>query len=161
MKKILFFSCALLFTISSSSFADSNFSVPSNDENPGLIDPNIPGLENISQEELFSMKPRQLEEKLGRKLKFREKVAFKVSKFYGKKQLKRQAKGKKTKAFKFHAGGFFLGFFLGLIGVLIAYLAFDDRDKGPGKSSLIGLGAFLVLWIILVAAVFSSATTTI
>jgi hypothetical protein len=46
----------------------------------------------------------------------------------------------------FHLGGFALGFLLGLIGVLIAYVAFkDDNKQNRIKWSWIGVGALIVL----------------
>ena len=49
----------------------------------------------------------------------------------------------------FHIGGFALGFLLGLIGVLIAYLINDDKKKERVKWSWIGC---LVLVVILLLA---------
>jgi hypothetical protein len=56
----------------------------------------------------------------------------------------------------FHIGGFALGFFLGAIGVLIAYLINDDYHHARVKWAWIGFGTFAVLYIILVIAVLSS-----
>jgi hypothetical protein len=56
----------------------------------------------------------------------------------------------------FHIGGFALGFFLGAIGVLIAYLINDDYHHARVKWAWIGFGTFLVLYLILVIAVLSS-----
>lgn len=50
----------------------------------------------------------------------------------------------------FHVGGFALGFLLGLIGVLIAYLINDDKKKNRVKWSWIGVGVGLVLWLLLI-----------
>ena len=57
----------------------------------------------------------------------------------------------------FHIGGFALGFFVGLIGVLIAYLINDDYHHRRVKWAWIGFGCFIVLYAILVIAVLSSA----
>ena len=48
----------------------------------------------------------------------------------------------------FHIGGFALGFFLGLIGVLIAYLIKDEKKRNRVKWSWIGLAAWLVIYLI-------------
>ncbi|HMO63351.1 MAG TPA: hypothetical protein PKC39_13745 [Ferruginibacter sp.] len=45
----------------------------------------------------------------------------------------------------FHIGGAALGFLLGLIGVLIAYLINDDKKSSRVKWAWIGLGAAVVL----------------
>lgn len=50
----------------------------------------------------------------------------------------------------FHIGGFALGFLLGLIGVLIAYLINDDRKSNRVKWAWIGLAAWLVLLLLFV-----------
>ena len=46
----------------------------------------------------------------------------------------------------FQAGGFFLGFLLGLIGVLIAYLINDDNKRNRVKWAWIGLGAAVAIF---------------
>ena len=48
----------------------------------------------------------------------------------------------------FHAGGFFLGLLLGLIGVLIAYLINDDKHRNRVKWAWIGWGVIVVLVLI-------------
>lgn len=48
----------------------------------------------------------------------------------------------------FHLGGFALGFLLGLIGVLIAYLINDDKKQNRVKWAWIGLGVVVVIIII-------------
>jgi len=48
----------------------------------------------------------------------------------------------------FHLGGFALGFLLGLIGVLIAYLIKDDKKSSRVKWAWLGLLAWLVIWLV-------------
>ena len=50
----------------------------------------------------------------------------------------------------FHIGGFALGFLLGLIGVLIAYLIKDDKKSTRVKWAWIGLGVWVVIVLIAV-----------
>jgi hypothetical protein len=50
----------------------------------------------------------------------------------------------------FHLGGFALGFLLGLIGVLIAYLINDEKHSNRVKWAWIGLGVIVVLVLIAV-----------
>jgi len=52
----------------------------------------------------------------------------------------------------FHLGGFALGFLVGIIGVLIAYLIKDDYKHNRVKWAWIGWGAWVVIWLILLAA---------
>ncbi len=56
----------------------------------------------------------------------------------------------------FHFGGFALGLFVGLTGVLIAYLIKDDFKRNRVKWAWIGFGVGLVLAILLLAALYSS-----
>jgi len=53
----------------------------------------------------------------------------------------------------FHLGGFALGFLLGLIGILIAYLIKDDYKSNRVKWAWIGLGVWIVILLIATAAV--------
>jgi len=48
----------------------------------------------------------------------------------------------------FHLGGFALGFLLGIIGVLIAYLINDDNKANRRKWAWIGFGILIVLVLI-------------
>ncbi len=59
----------------------------------------------------------------------------------------------------FHLGGFALGFFLGLIGVLIAYIIKGDPDvdRNRRKWAWIGFGVYVVLLLIVFLAFASSA----
>jgi hypothetical protein len=50
----------------------------------------------------------------------------------------------------FHAGGFFLGFLLGAIGLVIAYVIDDDKKKRRIKSAWVGFGIGLVLYLVVV-----------
>jgi hypothetical protein len=52
----------------------------------------------------------------------------------------------------FHAGGFFLGLILGLIGVLIAYLIKDDKKKARVKWAWIGWVIWLVVYGVILLA---------
>ncbi len=49
-------------------------------------------------------------------------------------------------------GGFALGFFLGLIGVLIAYLTSDNKDFL--RSTWIGAATWAVLYLLLMSAAY-------
>lgn len=48
----------------------------------------------------------------------------------------------------FHAGGFFLGLLLGVIGVLIAYLIKDDYKSNRVKWAWIGWGAWIAIVLV-------------
>jgi hypothetical protein len=51
--------------------------------------------------------------------------------------------------FKFHLGGFALGFLLGLLGVIITLFFKDANKQNRLYSSLIGLGAVIILVLLL------------
>lgn len=93
----------------------------------------------------------------GKKLKFFDKIGFKL----GQKKLRNKIEADgtiKSKTIKkyaekiaaegetgFHVGGFALGLLLGLIGVLIAYLINDEKKGNRVKWAWIGLGVVVVL----------------
>jgi len=58
----------------------------------------------------------------------------------------------------FHIGGFALGFFCGLIGVLIAYVINDDNKRNRVKWAWIGFASFMVIYIALLVIVLSQMT---
>jgi hypothetical protein len=145
--------------------------VPGSEKNPLASEIMVPigkTGKTISLAELATISPKSFSALSGKKLNFSEKVGFKLSQ----RQLKRCINGdgtvnakllakfnKKAEGGGFHLGGFALGFFLGLIGVLIAYVAFNDDLKSQRiKWSWIGLIGAIVLGLVLVLAVFNSVT---
>jgi hypothetical protein len=122
----------------------------------------------ISMADLATISPKDFAALSGSKMNLLQKAGFKLSQ----KQLKKSINAdgtinsKKLNKFLqkgegggFHLGGFALGFFLGLIGVLLAYVVFeDDLKKSRIKWAWIGLAAFFVLWLVLLFAVFASVT---
>ena len=164
--KIKFFSIPLLAVfILLSSFANSSV-VPSHAE---VTEPVIVNAKNVyipvggkidtkvSLFDLRNMKQSELEAITGRKMNFFERMSF--SKAQRKLQKAINDKGEVTgnklkKAMKsasdgttgFHLGGFALGFLVGLIGVLIAYLINDGKKKNRVKWAWIGCIAWLVIY---------------
>ena len=94
--------------------------------------------------EIATMTVAQMEAKLGHKLTWKQKLALKLAK-----------RGGDDGSFGI---GFLLGFFLGIIGVLIAYFAFED-EAATRKGAWWGFGATLILTIIIVVAVLATAST--
>jgi hypothetical protein len=124
----------------------------------------------ISLLDLSRISVKEFQALTGRKMSFFDKVGFKIAQKKVRdninrdgtisnkkiqKALNKQSRGGET---GFHFGGFALGFFLGLIGVLVAYLINDDYKRNRVKWAWIGVGIILVLDIILIVAVFNSAT---
>lgn len=118
---------------------------------------------------ISTMSLKEFEVFTGKKMNFADRMFFKM----GQKKLKKSIdangnvtnkkldkylkKGGADGSSGFHLGGFALGFLLGLIGILIAYVAFsDDNKQNRVKWSWIGLAASVVLSLILILAVFSS-----
>ena len=115
----------------------------------------------ISIQDLSTIKMKDFEGLTGKKMKLMDKIGFVI----GQKQLRKSinpdgtfSRKKVEKYFNkmaegggFQAGGFFLGFLLGLIGVLIAYLIKDDKKKNRVKWAWIGFGIGLVISIIIIA----------
>jgi hypothetical protein len=119
--------------------------------------------EKISLLDLSRMTVKDLQQLTGKKMKFFDKLAFKRAQ----KQLKNNINydgtfnSKKIEKFitkgrgdgeGFQAGGFFLGFLLGLIGILIAYLIKDDQKRNRVKWAWIGFGAWIAILLVLIAA---------
>jgi hypothetical protein len=116
----------------------------------------------ISLLDLSQISLKDFEVVSGQKLKFAEKISFKLAQ----KQIRNSINSDGTLNNKklekvltrpagetgFHLGGFALGFLLGLIGVLIAYLIKDDYKSNRVKWAWIGLGVIVVLSILLALA---------
>jgi hypothetical protein len=149
-----------LFTIS---FASPNLLAP---KKPSKVDANaimIPIGEKgqtVSLMDLSRMKVKELEAITGEKMKLVDKIGFLAAQ----KQLRNSINADGTISSKklekvaakadgdsgFHLGGFALGFLLGLIGVLIAYLIKDEKKKTRVKWAWLGLVAWVVIWLIFV-----------
>ena len=117
--------------------------------------------ELVSLMELSTMKPKELQELTGKKMKFFDRIGFKLAQKQLRESINRDGSFNKKKMQKFmkkvndgttgfHIGGFALGFLLGLIGILIAYLIDDDKKSNRVKWAWIGLAAWIVILIALV-----------
>lgn len=114
----------------------------------------------ISLMALSEISVQDFQEISGRKLGFFDKIGFKL----GQKKLRNKIeedgtiKSKTLKKYAekmavdgqsgFHVGGFALGFLLGLIGVLVAYLINDEKKSNRVKWAWIGLGVVVLLVIL-------------
>ncbi|HVG14055.1 MAG TPA: hypothetical protein VM935_03810 [Chitinophagaceae bacterium] len=116
--------------------------------------------QKISLEELSQISSKEFSELAGRRMKLVEKLTFKLAQrdlrnsinedgTINNKRLLKVANKMAPGDGGFHLGGFALGFLLGLIGVLIAYLIKDDKKKDRVKWSWFGVLAIVALSVVL------------
>lgn len=100
--------------------------------------------EKALMEMIVKMSVKDYQILTGKKMNFAQRLAFKITK----KRLEKKLEMAGDSSSGFNIGGFALGFFLGLIGVLIAYVFI--KDENLRKWSWIGLGAALVIVLLAV-----------
>ena len=114
--------------------------------------------EKISLMDLSEMKVKELEAVTGKKMKLADKVGFKIAQNQLRNSINADGSINNKKLDKlvskavdgsnFNIGGFALGLFLGLIGILIAYLINDDKKSARVKWAWIGFAIWIVILII-------------
>ena len=118
--------------------------------------------ELISLEDLLVIKIKEFETLTGKKMKFFDKVGFKLSQnklrnsinldgTFSRKKVEKYFRKMADGTTGFHSGGFFLGLLVGLIGVIIAYIIKDEKKKNRVKWAWIGWAVWVVIALILVA----------
>ena len=115
----------------------------------------------ISLQYLSTISVKDFQELSGKKMKGADKLMFKVAQrkirssinddgTLNNKQLEKMyKKSGGDSSSGFNIGGFALGLFLGLIGVLIAYIINNDNNKSRHTWAWIGLAAALLLSVVL------------
>lgn len=155
MKKILFFAVSMLFI--SSSFAISNVEIK-----PRLkaseIKISLGQGQQISLLDLSRMSVKEVELVSGRKMKFVDRLTFRAAQHKLRQQISADGMIDSKKFIKklqkadngsgFNIGGFALGFLLGPIGVLIAYIIKDEKQAARKKWAWIGFGVAVAIWLI-------------
>ena len=159
MKKLVALIMAIM--ILGQSFASFTVPVPAKKASEIFIPVGKQG-KKISLLTLSQISVREFEQQAGYDLKLMDKVAFKLAQRDLRKTINEDGTFNNNKVQKFlkrfggetgfHVGGFALGFLLGLIGVLIAYLINDDYKRNRTKWAWIGLVSFLVIYLALVLA---------
>ena len=158
MKKIflLFFATAFVFSINATTPVTE---FPVLNANQIMLPVGNTG-KTISLMDFANISVKDFEELTHRKMKIWDKIQFKIgqkklrNKIEADGTIKSPAVEKYAKAMAadgdsgFHVGGFALGFLLGLIGVLIAYLINDDKKRNRIKWAWIGLGGAILLYIL-------------
>jgi len=114
----------------------------------------------ISFHDLAYIKVADYEKITGKKMSFFKKVEFKIAQrklrhsmnedgTFSDKRMEKMFKDDMSGTTGFHLGGFALGLFLFLIGVLIAYLINDEKKNNRVKWAWIGAAVSLVLWLLI------------
>ena len=156
MKKI--FALLVAIALITPSFAAVTVTEPKKNASDIFITVGTTG-QKVSLLDLSLMSVKDMEKLTGKKMKLTEKASFKI----GQHKLKNSINDdgtinnkKLVKAFSgdggFSLGGFALGFFLGLIGVLIAYVIKDEKQSSRRRWAWIGWVTFLALYLVLVAS---------
>lgn len=165
MKKLFTFLAA--FAIMTQSFAAAIVSPVSKPEPVRASEVYIPlaNGKQISMQELAEIRPADFAKFSGKKMTFFDRLGFKVAQkklrssinpdgTFNSKKLEKNFRKMADGGGGFHLGGFALGFFLGLIGVLIAYLLNDDLKQSRVKWAWLGLAAGVVFYLLLIVALF-------
>ena len=115
----------------------------------------------ISLQDLAYIKASDYEKVTGKKMSFLKKMQFKVAQrklrhsinedgTLSNKKLEKAFRDEMSGTTGFHLGGFALGFFLFVIGVLIAYLIDDEKKANRVKWSWIGAAIALIFGFIFI-----------
>ena len=126
--------------------------------NPSAESVMIPLLKSghtISLAKFIKLTPAEYKEITGQKLKLEGKLSLKILQRHMKKAVRNDGTVNMEKFKKmaddttgFHFGWFALGFFLGLIGFIIALIINDEKRQGRIKWTAIGWGVAVVLGLI-------------
>lgn len=136
MKKILVV-VAVLFTVN---ISFGSFTLPIPAEKPAVE--TKAQKERAVMEMVSKMSVKDYEVLTGKKMNFLERFSFKITK----KRFEKKLAMVEGTSSGFNIGGFALGFFLGLIGVLIAYIFIKDANLI--KWSWIGVGVIVAIAIL-------------
>lgn len=103
--------------------------------------------ERALMEKVVKMSVKDYEALRGKKMNFTDRLTFKIVKARFAKKL---GMGGDYDSEGFRFGGFILGFLLGLIGVLGAYIF--SKDRNFRKWTWIGWGAFVAIYLVILLA---------
>ena len=115
----------------------------------------------ISVLDLAYIKVADYEKVTGKKMTFAKKIQFKLAQrklrksinadgTFNNKKLQKAFQDEMSGTTGFHLGGFALGFFLFVIGVLIAYLIDDEKKANRVKWSWIGAAVSLLFGVLFI-----------
>jgi len=166
MRKFLFLGTALLFF--SATFATTNVELPVLKADQVFIPIGKTG-QKISWAQLATISMTDLQALTGKKMNFIQRMNFRMAQSKIRKSIATDGTIKSKKILKmvskakggsgetgFHLGGFALGFFLGIIGIVIAYVINDDYKRNRVKWAWIGWGKLVVLEVVLIILLINS-----
>lgn len=164
MRKITFFLLACIFLFQTANAVTINAPVKASD----IIVPLGKTGKTINLQTLSVISTEQFEDLTGKKLGVADKLMFKAAQRKIRNSINKDGTINNKKIERlyhrkydsddhgFNLGGFALGFLLGLVGVLIAYIINNDRNHSRRTWAWIGFGIFLVLYLIIAAASLSN-----
>ncbi len=135
----------LFFFLVQNAFSAFIYSAPETLEKPKQESKITVQEQRAIMEQFVKLTPKEYGILRGKKLSLVEKVEFKILQKRFKKKL---YDGEDSTGF--NIGGFILGFLLGLIGVLLAYIF--SKDRNFRKWTWIGLGLYAIIIIIILVA---------
>ena len=166
MRKMFLLGTALL--LFSASFAISNVETPILKADQLFFPVGNTG-QKVSYAQLATISLADMQALAGRKMSFIERTNFRMVQNKMRKSIAADGTIKNKKIAKFftkkgnagetgfHIGGFALGFFLGLIGVLIAYIINDDYKRNRVKWAWIGWAVWVVVYLLLLIVILNSS----
>jgi hypothetical protein len=148
MRKITILLLAIAFAFSSNAgiiFVPSNSTDNAKTGKLSTVDI----LSQLDAKSFLALTPAKVAEMTGRKMTLNQKINLKLTQRLVKKQLRKGidvnmvAMAERAGSGSFNWGAAALGFFLGLIGVLIVYLAFKNDKEVARKSAWIGFAVWV------------------
>ncbi len=113
-------------------------------------------LSQLDTKSFLALTPAKVAEMTGRKLTLNQKINLKLTQRLVKKELKKghavnmHEMAKRADSGSFNWGAAALGFFLGLIGVLIVYLAFKNDKEAARKAAWIGFAVWVAVALLII-----------
>jgi len=157
LRSLLFVIAALFLLQPAHAISGTSLIVPESSpvtETKPVDKPIDPAMNAILVQQFLKLTPQKYYELTGKKMKLSQKISLKLAQWKIKRMLKKgktvdlmamRQKGIDTS--DFNIAGFLLGFFLSLIGVLIAYLLDDEAII---KWAWLGAGLSAILWLLFV-----------
>ena len=170
MKKSIILFLVLLFSIQINTFSFSSKSIPQNNYNL-VVEPKIDNPTDAALKALVKMKTGDIERMMGRKLKFKERLALKLLKFNAKKNAFNEEKSKDGKTAE--TLGIisivsllvfpFVTIPLGILAIVYGSRALkvNPNDKAANTGKVLGIVSLALLLLFLIAIIVIVSAFTI